>query len=105
MAKDGESGPSMPPSAIILLCLLGAGALLLCCWALFRHFFHEPEERSMEISQINPEDGLTQAQYMRVVRLRNQEFLQAKYGYQNRYPSSQYMSKTMMTNTSSVMSV
>ncbi|KAF2206190.1 hypothetical protein CERZMDRAFT_89491 [Cercospora zeae-maydis SCOH1-5] len=102
---DGESGPSMSPSAIIVLCLVGAGALVLCCWALFRHFFHDSEERSTEMTQVDAENGMTQVQYMRLVRLRNQESLQAKYAHQSRYPSSQWHSKTMMTNTSSVMSV
>ncbi|EMF16041.1 uncharacterized protein SEPMUDRAFT_115097 [Sphaerulina musiva SO2202] len=100
MAKDGDA-PAIPPAAVIVLCLLGAGALLLCCYALFRHFF-EPSPQPTPQGNINPEDGMTQAQYMRIVRLRNQESLQAKYGYHSRYPERYH--STAMTQ-SSIMSV
>ena len=98
-----SNGPSIPAGAVIVLCLLGAGALLLCCYALFRHFY-ESDPTPSPTNNINPDDGMTQAQYMRIVRLRNQEALQAKYGWQNRYPMERYHSSGMMTQ-SSVMSV
>ncbi|KAI5359230.1 hypothetical protein Slin15195_G068570 [Septoria linicola] len=97
-----EVGPSMSAQAIIVLCLLGAGALILCCWALFRHFFAEAPPPS-PTGNVNADDGMTQTQYMRLVRLRNQEWLQNGYGSQSYY-SQPHSSKGMMTQ-SSVMSV
>jgi hypothetical protein len=90
MAADGDSGgPKMPNQAIIALCLVGAGASVLIAWALFRHFFDDDKPKP-EGNRVG-EDGYTQAQYMRMVRLRNQEALQAKYGFMNnmKYPSQQ----------------
>ena len=79
---NNNNGPSMPYEAIIVLCLVGAGALFLCIWAVGRHFSneHDPEKPD----NVGP-DGYTQAQYMRIVRIRNQEDLQRKYGHLTGY--------------------
>ena len=93
MAQDNGTGAktSMPYSAIIVLCLLGAGAAVLCAWAMARHFFPEPA-RDHGLEHADPE-GLTQAQYMRMVRLKNQENFQRTYGYQNYVrPKPEYVS-------------
>lgn len=84
-SSNNQNQTSMPYQAIIVLCLLGAGAALLCAWALFRHCY-EPEvpitaDRETSVG----DDGLTQAQYMRTVRLKNHEDLQRMYGYMNGY--------------------
>ncbi|CAK4032132.1 Hypothetical predicted protein [Lecanosticta acicola] len=83
MAADNSTGAktSMPYSAIIMLCLLGAGAAVLCAWSMARHFFPEPG-RDHGLNNVDAE-GMTQAQYMRMVRLKNQEDLQRTYGHYN----------------------
>ncbi|KAF7187691.1 hypothetical protein HII31_11030 [Pseudocercospora fuligena] len=83
---------SMPYQAIIVLCLVGAGALILCSWALFRHFYEDAP--SPPSGDTVGEDGYTQAQYMRMVRLRNHEELQQKYGHINSYPYRQKMAQS-----------
>lgn len=100
-AENEEQGRmSLPYQAIIVLCLVGAVALILCAWALARHFFDEPSSRSPE-TNAGP-DGYTQAQYMRLVRLRNQEAIQAKYGCMDEYP---YRQNSKVMTQSSFMSV
>lgn len=81
--KNNGNHTSMPYQAIIVLCLVGAGAACLCAWAMARHYFPENLMPSRG-DNVGP-DGLSQAQYMRTVRLRNQEDLQRKYGHLNGY--------------------
>lgn len=85
----------MPYQAIIVLCLVGAGAAVLCSWALFRHFYDESP--SQVRGAHDGDDGYTQPQYMRLVRLRNQEELQQRYGHLSGYP---YRSKAMAAESS-----
>ncbi|KXS99550.1 hypothetical protein AC578_4270 [Pseudocercospora eumusae] len=66
----------MNDHVVILLCLLGAGAALLLGYAIFRYFM--PSAGRNDIERPGP-DGMTQVQYMRTVRLRNHEQLQAMY--------------------------
>ena len=83
--KDNDNEPSMPYEAIIVLCLVGAGGLILCAWAVGRHFTTNTEPEMGD--NVGP-DGYTQAQYMRSVRMRNQEDLQRKYGHFGAYHPS-----------------
>lgn len=64
----------MNDHVVILLCLLGAGAALLVGYAIFKYFM--PGTKRDDLEQAGP-DGTTQIQYMRTVRLRNYEQLQA----------------------------
>lgn len=80
--SNNDNQTSMPYQAIIVLCLVGAGAGVLFAWAMFRHFSGDDDDRFERVEQLDQE-GYTQAQYMRVVRLRNQEDLQRKYGHHN----------------------
>lgn len=82
MANSDDNKTSMPYQAIIVLCLVGAGAAVLCAWALFRHFYEDEGGRVARGDEVDAE-GYTQAQYMRLVRMRNQEDLQRKYGHYN----------------------
>ncbi|KAK4506139.1 hypothetical protein PRZ48_004104 [Zasmidium cellare] len=81
-SDDDDNQTSMPYQAIIVLCLVGAGAAVLFSWAIFRHFYEADDDR-VERGDALDHDGYTQAQYMRIVRLRNQEDLQRKYGGPN----------------------
>ncbi|KAF2161149.1 hypothetical protein M409DRAFT_28478 [Zasmidium cellare ATCC 36951] len=81
MANDDDNQTSIPYQAIIILCLLGACAAVLIAWAMFRHFSDDDDR--VERGDNLDHDGYTQAQYMRIVRLRNQEDLQRKYGHHN----------------------
>lgn len=61
---------------VILLVILGAGASVIVGYAIFRFFGQDgPKESTNVGSEFN------QAQYMRDVRLRNQEDLAGMYGY------------------------
>lgn len=70
---------TMPVQAIIVLCLVGAGVAVLCGYAVSRHYFGEAnDDRELNL-QSEVHDGMTQTQYMRMVRLRAQEDMQRTY--------------------------
>lgn len=64
----------MNDALIIFLCILGAGAALLVGYASLR-FFTPTDPKEVVDEPVH--DGVTQAQYMRAVRQRNQEQLEA----------------------------
>lgn len=66
----------MNNALVIFLCILGAGANLLIGYAMFKYFMPDTKK---EIADVPVHDGMTQQQYMRAVRLRNQEQLEAMY--------------------------
>ncbi|KAF2721695.1 hypothetical protein K431DRAFT_66313 [Polychaeton citri CBS 116435] len=82
LIKRGKNGnntdnTNLPNGAIIVLVLVGAGFLVLCGWAVTRHFYADiggPASNHLA-------DGFSQAQYMRDVRLRNQEIIEAEAGH------------------------
>jgi hypothetical protein len=97
MSDSGAT--TIPPSAIIVLCLVGAGALVLICYAAGRHYYgqHEPQAN---LEAATAHDGMSQLQYMRVVRNRNQDDLARTYGhkrdsqaYTQKYPMSSITSE------------
>lgn len=80
-SNSNASHMSVSPQAVILFCLLGAAGAVLCAWAIFSRFYEDPPARTFE--SVGP-DGLTQAQYMRTVRLRNYDQIKRLYGYSRR---------------------
>lgn len=101
-SSDDDNQTSMPYQAIIVLCLVGAGAGVLFAWAIFRHMGgdDDDDERVVRVEQLDQE-GYTQAQYMRIVRLRNQEDLQRKYGHYNYTRSKPVMQHHVQSSLSS----
>jgi hypothetical protein len=91
---------SIPNQAIIVLCLVGAGALVLICYAVGRHFYgqHEPQT-NLEVATAH--DGMSQLQYMRLVRTRNHDDLSRTYGGPMRESQSYAQSKYPMSSITS----
>ncbi|CZT23819.1 uncharacterized protein RCC_09533 [Ramularia collo-cygni] len=73
-----ETEYAFAPFWIVLLVLLGAGFAVLSAYAIGRHFF-PPAAEQTTIGQ--DENGMTQTQYQRQIRIRTQEQLQATYGF------------------------
>lgn len=65
---------------VVLLCIIGAGALVLIGYATSSFFVGRRREDDNDASH----NDFSQAEYMREVRLRNQSDLQAMYGYGRR---------------------
>lgn len=79
-ARANENETAIPHGAIIVIVIVAAGAAVLCAWAITSRFGHGTPARSFNSPAGN--GGMTQAQYMRDVRMRNVENLQgaAPYG-------------------------
>lgn len=65
-------------AAVVFLVILGAAAFIFICWATTHFFFAQPPNRDLEM---HTGGGLSQAAYMRDVRIRNQGSIMAAYGY------------------------
>ncbi|SMY27741.1 unnamed protein product [Zymoseptoria tritici ST99CH_1A5] len=77
-----QAGPALSPSAIIVICILIAGALVLCSWALFRHLCSDRDDENFGLDRAAPDmrERFSQAQYMRLVRLKAKEDLMGRSG-------------------------
>lgn len=79
MAADPNGvNTSIPYPAIVFLCILGAAAVVVIVGVVVAHY--GAPERKETVDNPGP-DGLTQAQYMRMIRLRNFEILGRSYGF------------------------
>ncbi|GAB7362981.1 hypothetical protein MBLNU230_g3276t1 [Neophaeotheca triangularis] len=78
--RANENETAIPHGAIIVIVIVAAGAAVLCAWAITSRFGHGAVQRTFNSPSGN--GGMTQAQYMRDVRMRNVESLQgaAPYG-------------------------
>lgn len=70
----------IPRGVIIFLCVLAAGFIVLVGYAALRHY-HGEEPRSDYRDLALMENGQSQDEYMRDVRLRNQQDIAARHGY------------------------
>lgn len=100
-SSNNDNQTSMPYQAIIVLCLVGAGAGVFFAWAVFRHFNGDDDDERVERGDQLDQEGYTQAQYMRMVRLRNQEDLQRKYGHYNYVRPTPVMQHYVQSSASS----
>jgi len=66
---------------VIFLCVLGAGFVVLIGYATLRHYQSSDSRRNHE--NVLLENGQNQDEYMRAVRLRNQEDIARAHGYWN----------------------
>lgn len=70
----------IPRGAIIFLCVLAAGFIVLVGYAALRHYQGgETTRQPYDVALM--ENGQTQEDYMRDVRRRNQEAIAARYGF------------------------
>lgn len=76
--------PAIPRGAIILLCVLAAGFVVLVGYATLRHYQGGEPRRAYDVAML--ENGQSQEDYMRSVRLRNQEDIARRHGYWLRRP-------------------
>lgn len=67
----------MDPTVTVLIVIVAAAAAVVLGWASTRFFIAHPPTRDTE----NAGNEVSQAQYMREVRLRNTEMLAQQYGY------------------------
>lgn len=72
--------PSIPRGVIIFLCVLAAGFAVLVGYAALRHY-HGGEPRQSYSDVALMENGQSQEEYMRDVRLRNREDMARRYGF------------------------
>lgn len=72
--------PGIPRGAIIFLCVLAAGFVVLVGYAALRHYQGgEPREAYRDVALM--ENGQSQEEYMRDVRMRNQEDMARRHGF------------------------
>ena len=74
-----QSAMGISDGLVIFLVILGAGAAVVLGYSVFRFFCQDGPKESIDIG-----GEFNQAQYMRDVRLRNQEDLAGMYGYGRR---------------------
>jgi len=92
---------TLPFQAIIVLCLVGAGVAVLCGYAVSRHYFGDNNDDREQNLQSEVHDGMTQTQYMRMVRLRAQDDLQRTY-HPTRHNNDYHSSKHPLSSVNSV---
>lgn len=72
--------PGIPRGVIIFLCVLAAGFVVLVGYAALRHCQGgEPRQDYRDLALM--ENGQSQDEYMREVRLRNQQDIATRHGY------------------------
>ena len=79
-------------SAVVVICIVGAAAVLFIGYASTHLFFSREASRSSGDVEAIANGELTQAQYMREVRLRNQETIAVSYGGHGRREFPSYIS-------------
>lgn len=72
--------PGIPRGVIIFLCVLAAGFVVLVGYAALRHY-QGGEPRQSYADTALMENGQSQEEYMRDVRLRNQEDMARRHGF------------------------
>lgn len=68
----------IPKGVIIFLCVLAAGFVVLVGYAALRHYQGGEPRQSYDVALM--ENGQSQEEYMREVRLRNQEDIARRHG-------------------------
>jgi hypothetical protein len=72
--------PGIPRGVIIFLCVLAAGFVVLVGYATLRHYQGgEPRSSAYDVALM--ENGQSQDEYMRDVRLRNREDMARRHGF------------------------
>lgn len=71
--------PGIPRGVVIFLCVLAAGFVVMVGYATLRHYQGGEPRQAYDMALT--ENGQTQEEYMRSVRLRNQEDMARRHGF------------------------